>query len=152
MLRELDRFIAASDERIQRKQSLKLHQRGAQAEEANKKSAEASMARSMAASLEADLLAILIPRYDGSVTGERGRIYFNIEENTFYIICDPFLFGGYVQAGWFGVIRDGANEQLAMLQFRSDSFQDDLLQGIRNARRPEQRRPSGSDHPALRET
>jgi hypothetical protein len=149
MLRELDTFIAASDERIRQKQNLRVHQRGPQAEEANKKRAEASMARSMAASLEPDLLAILKPRYQGSVTGERGRIYFGVEANTFYIICDPFLRDGEVQAGWFGVIRHGANEQLAMLQFRSDSFQDDLLQGIRNARQASLRRSSCSDSPTL---
>ena len=151
MLRELDRFIAASDERIQRKQNLTRHPCGPEAEKARQKSAETSMARSMAASLEPELLAILKPRYEGSVTGERGRIYFTIEANTFYIICDPFLCGGDVQAGWFGVIRHGANEQLAMLQFRSDSFQDDLLQGIRNARQPGLRRAAHLGRPALKE-
>lgn len=152
MLRELDRFIAASDERIQKKQNLTRNQHGPEAEKEKQKSAENSMARSLTASLEPELLAILKPRYQGSVTGERGRIYFTIEANTFYIICDPFLCGGDVQAGWFGVIRHGANEQLAMLQFRSDSFQDDLLQGIRNARQPGLRRPSHSGRTALRES
>ena len=134
VLRELDRFIAASDERIQKKQNLKAHQAQPEMEEANKKSAEASMARSLTAALEPELLAILKPRYEGSPTGERGRIYFSVEEKTFYIICDPFFKDGDVQAGWFGIIRRGAHEQLTMLHFRSDSFQDDLLQAIRHAR------------------
>jgi hypothetical protein len=151
MLRELDRFIAASDERIKEKQSRKIQQQGCQAEEANKQSAETSMARSLVASLEPDLLAILKPRYQGSITGERGRIYFNVDGSAFYIICDPFLKDGDVQAGWFGVIRHNANEQLAMLQFRSDSFQDDLLQGIRNARQTGPRVSSGLNSPALRQ-
>jgi hypothetical protein len=133
MVKELDRFIAASDERIQQKQ-INMQQRGPETDEANKKSAESSMARSLAAALEPELLAVLKPRYQGSPTGERGRIYFDAEGKTFYIICDPFFRHGDVQAGWFGVVRFGANEQLAMLQFRSDSFQDDLLQAIRHAR------------------
>ncbi|HLK52443.1 MAG TPA: hypothetical protein VKU42_03250 [Candidatus Angelobacter sp.] len=133
-LRELDRFIAASDERIQKKQNLKAHQGQPEMEEANRKSAETSMARSLTAALEPELLAILKPRYEGSPTGERGRIYFGAEEKTFYIICDPFFKDGDVQAGWFGIIRQGAHEQLTMLHFQSDSFQDDLLQAIRHAR------------------
>jgi hypothetical protein len=133
MVRELDRFIAASDERIQRKQSIN-QQTGPETDEANKKSAESSMARSLAAALDPELLAILKPRYQGSPTGERGRIYFDAEGKNFYFICDPFFKHEEVQAGWFGVIRHGANEQLAMLQFRSGSFQDDLLQAIRHAR------------------
>ena len=92
------------------------------------------MARSLAAALEPELLAVLKPRYQGSPTGERGRIYFGAEGKTFYIICDPFFKHGDVQAGGFGVVRLGANEQLAMLQFRGGSFQDDLLQAIRHAR------------------
>ncbi len=133
-MRELDKFIAASDERIQKKQHFDLQQSAREKEDANKKSAETSMARGLAASIEPELLAILNPRYEGSTTGDRGRIYFGVEQKNFYIICDPFLKDGDVQAGWFGVIRHGANEQLAMLQFRSDSFQDTLLQGIRGAR------------------
>jgi hypothetical protein len=133
--RELDRFIAASDERIQKKQNLQALQPGGPgAEEANRKKAEASMARTLAASLEPELLAILQPRYEGSPTGERGRIYFTVEEKTFYIICDPFFKDGDVQAGWFGIMRKGAHEQLTMLHFRGGSFQDDLLQAIRHAR------------------
>ena len=133
--RELDRFIAASDERIQKKQNLQaLQPTGLEAEEANKKKAEASMARTLAASLDPELLALLKPRYEGSPTGERGRIYFAAEEKTFYIICDPFFKDGDVQAGWFGVMRNGAHEQLTMLHFHGDSFQDDLLQAIRHAR------------------
>jgi hypothetical protein len=133
--RELDRFIAASDERIQRKQKLRaLQPGGPEAEEANRKRAEVSMARTLAASLEPELLALLKPRYEGSPTGERGRIYFTAEEKTFYIICDPFFKDGDVQAGWFGIMRKGAHEQLTMLHFRGDSFQDDLLQAIRHAR------------------
>jgi hypothetical protein len=134
VLRKLDSFIAASDERIQKKQHLKTQQGGPEAEAINKKSAEASMIRSLTASLEPELMAILKPRYEGSPTGERGRIYFSVEEKTFYIICDPFFKDGDVQAGWFGIIRRGAHEQLTMLHFRSDSFQDDLLQAIRHAR------------------
>jgi len=133
--REIDRFIAASDERMQRQQKLQtLQSSGPEAEEANRKKAEASMARSLAASLEPELLGILKPRYEGSPTGERGRIYFAAEEKTFYIICDPFFKDGDVQAGWFGIMRKGAHEQLTMLHFRGDSFQDDLLQAIRHAR------------------
>jgi hypothetical protein len=133
--RELDRFIAASDERIQRKQKLQaLQPSGPEAEEANRKKAEVSMARTLAASLEPELLALLKPRYEGSPTGERGRIYFTAEEKTFYIICDPFFKDGDVQAGWFGIMRNSAHEQLTMLHFRGDSFQDDLLQAIRHAR------------------
>jgi hypothetical protein len=133
--RELDRFIAASDERIKKKQNLQtLQPSGREAEEANKKKAEASMSRSLAASLEPELLAILKPRYEGSPTGERGRIYFAAEEKTFYIICDPFFKDGDVQAGWFGIMRNGAHEQLTMLHFQGNSFQDDLLQAIRHAR------------------
>ncbi|HLJ89946.1 MAG TPA: hypothetical protein VKZ53_24270 [Candidatus Angelobacter sp.] len=133
-MRELDKFIAASDERIEKKQNFHMQQSDAEREETNKKSAEASMARSLAASIETELIAILKPRYRGAEAGDRGRIYFDIEGKTFYIICDPFLKDGEVLAGWFGVIRHGANEQLAMLQFRSESFQDDLLQGIRHTR------------------
>jgi hypothetical protein len=133
--RELDRFIAASDERIQKKHNLQaLQPTGLEAEEANKKKAEASMARTLAASIDPELLALLKPRYEGSPTGERGRIYFAAEEKTFYIICDPFFKDGDVQAGWFGVMRNGAHEQLTMLHFHGDSFQDDLLQAIRHAR------------------
>jgi hypothetical protein len=133
--RELDRFITASDERIQRKQKLQaLQPGGPEAEEANRKRAEVSMARTLAASLEPELLALLKPRYEGSPTGERGRIYFAAEEKTFYIICDPFFKDGDVQAGWFGIMRNSAHEQLTMLHFRGDSFQDDLLQAIRHAR------------------
>ena len=133
-MRDLDKFIAASDARIQKKQSVEVQQSGPERDDANKKSAETSMARSLAASIEPELLAILKPRYQGSMTGDRGRIYFSVEQKSFYIACDPFLKDGDVQAGWFGLIRHGANEQLAMLQFRSASFQDVLLQGIRRSR------------------
>lgn len=133
-MRELDKFIAASDERIQKKQHFGFQQNTPEKEDANKKSAETSMARSLAASIEPELLAILKPWYQGYPTGDRGRICFTVEQNNFYIICDPFFKDGDVKAGWFGVIRHGANEQVAMLQFRSDSFQDTLLQGIRGAR------------------
>ena len=133
-MRELDPFIAASDTRLQKKEAFHLRQSQPERDEANKKNAESSMERSLTALLEPDLVAILKPRYQGAVTGDRGRIYFSVEARSFYIICDPFLKGGDVQAGWFGIIRHGANEQLAMLQFRGDSFQDDLLQGIRHAR------------------
>jgi hypothetical protein len=67
------------------------------------------------------------------VTGVRGRIYFTIENKNFYIICDPFLKNGDVQAGWLGVILGDLHQQLALLQFTSESFQDDLLQAIRRA-------------------
>lgn len=133
--RELDRFIAASDERIQMKEDLKSQQQsGPETEVANKKSAETSMKRSFTASVEPELLAILKPRYEGSPTGERGRIYFTVEEKTFYIICDPFFKDCDVQAGWFGMIRNRAHEQLTMVHFRGGSFQDDILQAIRHAR------------------
>jgi hypothetical protein len=135
VFRELDPFIAASDERIQLKENLKSQQQsGPETEEANKKSAEASMEKSFTASIEPELLAIFNPRYEGSPTGERGRIYFTVEEKTFYIICDPFFKNGDVQAGWFGVIRNHAHEQLTMVHFRGGSFQDDILQAIRHAR------------------
>ena len=133
-MRELDPFIAASDTRLQKKEAFHLRQSQPERDEANKKNAESSMERSLTALLEPDLVAILKPRYQGAVTGDRGRIYFSVEARAFYIICDPFLKGSDVQAGWFGIIRHGANEQLGMLQFRGDSFQDDLLQGIRHAR------------------
>ena len=133
-MRELDRFIAASDTRLQKREAFRLRLSQPEKDDANKKSAEDSMERSLTALLEPELLALLKPRYQGAVTGDRGRIYFSVEARAFYIICDPFLKGGDVQAGWFGVIRHGANEQLAVLQFRGDSFQDDLLQGIRHAR------------------
>jgi hypothetical protein len=92
------------------------------------------MARSFAAGVEPELLALLSPRYEGANTGVRGRIYFAAEGKNFYIVCDPFLKNGDVQAGWFGVILAGVNQQLALLQFTSESFQDDLLQAIRHAR------------------
>jgi hypothetical protein len=135
VFRELDPFIAASDARIQEKQNLQARQpSGPETDAANKKSAETSMERSFAASIEPGLLAILNPRYEGSPTGERGRIYFTVEEKTFYIICDPFFKDGDVQAGWFGIIRNHAHEQLTMVHFRGGSFQDDMLQAIRHAR------------------
>jgi len=133
-MRELDRFIAASDTRIQTRSNLANAQTQLEREAANKQRAVASMARSFAAAVEPDLLALLSPRYEGANTGVRGRIYFTIEGKNFYIICDPFLKDGDVQAGWFGVILGDVNQQLALLQFTSQSFQDDLLQAIRHAR------------------
>jgi hypothetical protein len=133
-MRELDTFIAASSARIEKKLAFDMQQSQPDRDESNKKSAEISMQQSLAVSLEPELLAILKPRYQGATSGCRGRIYFSVEARDFYIVCDPFLKDGYVQAGWFGVIRHGSNEQLAMLQFRSDSFQDNLLQAIRHAR------------------
>jgi len=133
-MRELDRFIAASDVRIQERNVLENTQSQLEREAANKQRAAASMARSFAAAVEPDLLALLSPRYEGASTGVRGRIYFTIEGKNFYIICDPFLKGGDVQAGWFGVILGDVNQQLALLQFTNESFQDDLLQAIRHAR------------------
>ena len=133
-MRELDRFIAASDLRIQERTNLDHAQTQAVREKGNKQRAVASMARSFAAAVEPELLALLSPRYEGANTGVRGRIYFTIEDKNFYIICDPFLKNGDVQAGWFGVILGDVNQQLALLQFTSESFQDDLLQAIRHAR------------------
>jgi hypothetical protein len=43
-MRELDKFIAASDERIQKKQHFDLQQSPREKEDTNKKSAEVSMA------------------------------------------------------------------------------------------------------------
>ena len=119
-MRELDRFIAASDTRIQTRSDLANAQTQLEREAANKQRAMASMARSFAAAVEPDLLALLSPRYEGANTGVR--------------ICDPFLKDGEVQAGWFGIILGDVNQQLALLQFTSESFQDDLLQAIRHAR------------------
>jgi len=133
-MRDLDRFIAASDLRIQERTNLDHAQTQADREKDNKQRAVASMARSFAAAVEPELLALLSPRYEGANTGVRGRIYFTIEDKNFYIICDPFLKNGDVQAGWFGVILGDVNQQLALLQFTSESFQDDLLQAIRHAR------------------
>jgi hypothetical protein len=133
-MRELDRFITASDLRIQKRSDLENTQTQLERETANKQRAVASMVRSFAAGIEPDLLALLSPRFEGSSTGVRGRIYFTIESKNFYIICDPFLKNGDVQAGWFGVILGDVNQQLALLQFTSESFEDDLLQAIRHAR------------------
>ncbi len=133
-MRVLDRFITASDTRIQKRSDLENTQTQLERETASKRRAVASMVRSFAAGVEPDLLALLSPRYEGSSTGVRGRIYFTIENKDFYIICDPFLKNGDVQAGWFGVILGDVNQQLALLQFTSESFQDDLLQAIRHAR------------------
>ena len=133
-MRELDSFIADSDIRIQKRSDLENAQTPAEREESNRQRAVASMARSLAAALEPGLLSLLSPRYEGAKTGVRGRIYFAIESKNFYIICDPFLKDGDVQAGWFGVILGDVNQQLALLQFKSESFQDDLLQAIRHAR------------------
>jgi hypothetical protein len=132
---ELERFIAASDARLKKKLALEIaqHPTDTEEDEFNKKSAEASMARSFAASVEPELLAILNPQYKGAESGIRGRIYFTVDGKRFYIICDPFRKNGDVQAGWLGVIVPGGNQQVAMLQFRDESFQDDLLQGIRRA-------------------
>lgn len=133
-MRELDSFIADSDIRIQKRSDLENAQTPTEREETNRQRAVASMSRSMAAVLEPGLLSLLSPRYEGAKTGVRGRIYFTIESKNFYIICDPFLKDGDVQAGWFGVILGDVNQQLALLQFKSESFQDDLLQAIRHAR------------------
>lgn len=133
-MRALDPFIAASDIRIQKRRDLENAQTQLEREAANKQRAVASMARSFAAGVEPELLALLSPRYEGGGTGVRGRIYFTIENKNFYIICDPFLKNGDVQAGWFGVILGDVNQQLALLQFTSESFQDDLLQAIRHSR------------------
>lgn len=133
-MRELDSFIAASDVRIQKRSDLEDAQTPTEREESNRQRAVASMSRSLAAALEPGLLSLLSPRYEGAKTGVRGRIYFTIESKNFYIICDPFLKDGDVQAGWFGVILGDVNQQLALLQFKSESFQDDLLQAIRHAR------------------
>lgn len=134
LMRELDSFIADSDIRIRKRSDLEDAQTPTEREETNKQRAVASMSRSMAAALEPDLLSLLSPRYEGAKTGVRGRIYFTIESKNFYIICDPFLKDGDVQAGWFGVILGDVHQQLALLQFKSESFQDDLLQAIRHAR------------------
>ena len=134
LLRELDSFIAASDVRIRKRTDSENAQTPTEQEETNRQRAVASMARSMAAALEPGLLSLLSPRYEGAKTGVRGRIYFTIESKNFYIICDPFLKDGDVQAGWFGVILVDVNQQLALLQFKSESFQDDLVQAIRHAR------------------
>jgi len=133
-MRELDPFIAASDIRIRQRRDSENAQTPVEKEESNRQRAVASMARSMAAALEPALLTLLSPRYEGANTGLRGRIYFSIESRNFYIICDPFLIDGDVQAGWFGVILGDMHQQLALLQFKSESFQDDLLQAIRHAR------------------
>jgi len=133
-MRDLDRFIAASDIRIQKRSVSESAQTQPEREAANKQLAVASMARSFAAGVEPELLALLSPRYEGANTGVRGRIYFAAEGKHFYIVCDPFLKNGDVQAGWFGVILGTVNQQLALLQFTSESFQDDLLQAIRHAR------------------
>jgi hypothetical protein len=133
-MRKLDPFIAASDVRIRKRTELESAQTPVEKEESNRQRAAASMARSLAAALEPGLLALLSPRYEGANTGVRGRIYFTVENKDFYIICDPFLKDGDVQAGWFGVILGDVNQQLALLQFKSGSFQDDLLQAIRHAR------------------
>jgi hypothetical protein len=132
--RVLDRFIAASDIRVQKRKDLENAQTQLEREAANKQCAVASMARSFADAVEPELLALLSPQYEGASTGVRGRIYFTIENKNFYIICDPFLKNGDVQAGWFGVILGDVNQQLALLQFTSESLQDDLLQAIRHAR------------------
>ncbi len=131
--RALDRFIAASDTRIQKRRDLENARTQPEKEAANKQCAVASMARGFASGVEPELLALLSPRYEGASTGTRGRIYFTIENKNFYIICDPFLKNGDVQAGWFGVTLGDGNQQLALLQFTGESFQDDLLQAIRHA-------------------
>src|SRR5437762_4081264 len=132
---DLERFIAASDARLEKKLALEIAQDQTETEknEFDKKSAEASMARSFAASVEPELFSILNPQYKGAESGIRGRIYFTVGRKRFYIICDPFRKNGYVQAGWLGIIVPGGNQPIAMLQFRDESFQDDLLQGIRRA-------------------
>src|SRR2546421_10755043 len=74
-MRELDRFIAASDTRIQTRSDLENAQTQVEREAANKQRAMASMAHSFAAAVEPDLLALLSPRYERANTGVRGILY-----------------------------------------------------------------------------
>jgi hypothetical protein len=128
----LQQFINASTARIEQRTLLEMA-RELSASGA-KDHAEVAMRRSMEESLEPELLRLLNPRYEGALTGDRGRILIDMNDRHYYIRCDPFPKSSAVAtSGWFGMVLPRGNQQLAAICFHAENFQDDLLQVIRRS-------------------